>query len=661
MLKNYEAGYDLTVLNCIYHKPHKTESGKWTEGSISVIFRDNVTGEKHMEEIYDPEYVYYMIKNSVIEAEHLDYTPMYIEKECCDEIIVPYRKLELDIAKRTGRENLYWECKRNKASTKLLHVLDNRVMSSDLGIENHYLARLSRVYKNTPYSITKGFLDIEIDYRDRKGAFAEPGECPVNAITYIHSNTNEVFVFLLRTKDNPLIDQWLSKGLQNVKEDFQDLLYIRLGKKTIHKYGLEDLKIRIFAYDEENELKMIGDLFSLINKRKTDFVMAWNMAFDIPYLIARIETLGGNPKEVICHPDFKEKTLLYYVDEDSEKFDRRRDYAVVSSYTIYLDQMIMYAAIRKGTKAVRSYSLDSICSKECHFGKLDYTHITPYLVELPFKDYQTFVFYNIMDVIDQVCIEQATKDIDQVFLKMLDNKTIYKNINSRSVYLVNQFREYAYTRGYILCNNLNFGNKKEEKYPGAYVAPVFLLNNYSRTKLFGTFINVFANLDDFDFSRLYPTMLQMFNLFPKALIGKLQFPDEKMNDAENISGMDKMFRREGMFVDDLATENYIEFGKRWFNLAGINKLLDDIEEYFTKFHDPGVFVPFIGKNGLTPMFNVRPNKKKMFTKRRNTLFSQVERDHKRNLYETYDISSKEAELNEEYNKYLGYDAFDTSK
>lgn len=663
MLEQYEEGYDLTVLKCIYHKPRRDESGGFTTGSIDIVYRDNVTGEKKLESINDPSYTYYMIKDEFMKAENIDYTPMYVEKENCIEITVPFRELEKDIAIRTDRQDLYWESVKTKNSSmrKMLHVLDHRVMSSDLDIENHYLAQFDRKFKNTPYTISKGYLDIETDYRNHIGSIAEHGECPVNAVTYIQEITKDVYVFLLKTSDNPLIDKWISKGKKKIVEEFNELLYTRLGRKDMKKYDLNGLNFHFMLYEEDKELQMIADLFKLINIKKPDFVMAWNMRFDIPYLIERIKVLGGSPEEIICHPDFKNKVVYYKIDNETKEIPRRSEYCVSSTYSIYLDQLLMYAAIRKGTKVVQSYKLDYICSKECQFGKLDYSHITQYLVELPFKDYQTFVFYNIMDVIDQVCIEKATKDIDQIFLKMLDNRTMYTKINSRSIYLINQFREFAYDRGYILCNNLNIQNEKKEKYPGAYVAPVFLVNNYSRLELFGTFINVFSNLDDFDFSRLYPTMIQMFNLFSTTLIGKMTFPDEKMNDMENISDMGKMFCREGMFVDDIATENYIEIGKRWFNLAGIDDMLDDIKEYFEKYRDPGSFVPYINKSGLRTIYNIKRKKKRLFRIVNKPLFTIEKHRPIRNEDKSFDISEKQGELNNVYNEYLGYDAFENTK
>ena len=136
-----------------------------------------------------------------------------------------------------------------------------------------------------------------------------------------------------------------------------------------------------------------------INNLKPDFVLAWNMAFDIPYIIQRIVNLGYNPKDIMCHPDFKYKEVSYMIDERNKfNYEERNDFAKISSYSVYLDQMIHFASRRKGQAAIANYRLDYIGQITCGVKKLDYSHITEKLSELPYKDYETFVFYNIIRV-----------------------------------------------------------------------------------------------------------------------------------------------------------------------------------------------------------------------------------------------------------------------
>ena len=40
------------------------------------------------------------------------------------------------------------------------------------------------------------------------------------------------------------------------------------------------------------------------------------------------------------------------------------------------------------------------------------------------------------------------------------------------------------------------------------------------------------------------------------------------------------YSRSGEFIENMVTDNEIEFCKRWFHLAGFNELLDDANEYF---------------------------------------------------------------------------------
>ena len=47
-------------------------------------------------------------------------------------------------------------------------------------------------------------------------------------------------------------------------------------------------------------------------------------------------------------------------------------------------------------------------------------------------------------------------------------------------------------------------------------------------------------------------------------------------DEEDI----QRYSRSGEFIENMVTDNEIEFCKRWFHLAGFNELLEDANEYF---------------------------------------------------------------------------------
>lgn len=583
MFNKFPEGYDLTIMDVRYHYPKPKDNGKWDDGSITLIAKDNINNRKVMEEIKNPSYTYYMIRDDIIAARNIDYPVKEIEKDATEPITVPYKDLEKDIASRIGELDYFYNNLKNKnrRANALLHMEDPRVLFSDMNIEDYYRFQFSLKFKNTICKIDKSFMDIEVDAKKAKGDFPLPGECPINAITFIDMRTQTSYTLLLRTSGNPQIAQFEEELKHGAIKEFKDLLIEHVGGwKNLHRYGLQNLKFKFSFYNEDDEILLIQDLFNLINGLQPDFVLAWNMAFDIPYIIARIKQLGYNPEDIMCHPDFKTKEADYFVDTRTELLYERGDFAKISSYSIYLDQMIQHASIRKGQSAYASYKLDYVTNLICNFGKLDYHHITPFIAELPYASFKTFVFYNIIDVIDQIAIEHKVKDIDFIFTKALSNNTRYSKIHRQTVYLVNKLKAIYWSEGYIMGNNVNKANPKPtEKFSGAFVASPLNIGPFPKLKLNGIPIMIYDNLDDYDYRRLYPSILQEFNITDPTQIGKVIIP-EQVHSKENLTGETKIFDRGGTFLDDLATNSYIEFCHRWFHLADFGQLLEDLNEYF---------------------------------------------------------------------------------
>jgi len=600
MIPGYEQGSDITILNTIYHYPRKNEStGRWDSGAITIVAKDNVNNKKVMTEIENPTYVYYMAK----EGKSQEHNRLFIKKEDAERIEVPYIELEKDIAERTGNLNFYFDNIKNgnRRENRILHEHVD-VFNSDTHIEDHIRFRFSQMYQNRNVPVTKAYFDIEADVIDIVGDFPEPGEAPINAITLIDDARNEIHTLLLRNDKNPLIKEFEQSVNGTFFKELQELINKTVGGyKQAKRLGVSDYKFNMYFYNEQDEIKLIQDLFIMINTIKPDFVLAWNMAFDMPYIIARIKKLGYNPVDIICHPDFDRKVCEYFVDElHKNEFAERGDFCKVSSYSVYLDQMIQFASRRKGQSAFTSFSLNYIGGVIAGAKKLDYSHITTELAKLPYLDYKTFVMYNIVDTIVQKCIEVKAGDIDYVFNKCITNCTRYAKCHRQTVYLANRGMIEFYEQGYIIGNNTNRGNPKPtEKYPGAFVADPLNISDIPKMKINGVPVMLFDNLDDFDYARLYPSILQEFNIAPNTQIGKVIFP-QKVYEGENRR-KDEKYSREGQFMEDLQSHVYLEFAERWLHLGGYEDLYDDIIEYFNTvanscrtpkfFNEDGSFCP----------------------------------------------------------------------
>ena len=494
---HYKPGSNITIMNTL--SANFTDDKQKFHESLILVYKDCDSGIKYKEELVDPDYTFYVADPKY----RTGHNRLFIEKDKVTPITVYHRDVEKEIAKITGNKQFFYDnvSSGNKKENQRLHAHPD-VFRSDINIEDYYRFVFDKTYKNEPCKVTKSFLDIESDTISMIGDFPQLGECPVNAVTLIMQDMNQAYTFLLETKSNPQIQDF-KKSVEDgtVFPELKEFIANAVnGPEEMARFGLDKLQFNFLFYKEEDEINLIKDVFAAINNFKPDFCLAWNMSFDIPYLIERIRVLGYNPEDIICHKDFKRKFCHYFVDERMKnEFAERGDYALISSYTTYIDQMIQYASRRKGQGRPLSFSLDYIGELVAKVKKLDYKHITTNISELPYKDYKTFVFYNIMDVIVQVCIEKRTGDIEYMFSKAIVNNTRYAKVHRQTVYLTNRGMKEFDSEGFIIGNNTNkFNPKPDNKFPGAYVAAMDRIKDTSKMKIGGIPIRVFENLDDFD-------------------------------------------------------------------------------------------------------------------------------------------------------------------
>ena len=615
LLSRYPKGADITILNASYHrKKQNPDTGKWDPDFMVVSYKDNMNGTKGHEIIYEPTYEFFKAKDDVLLSHNL----FYIEKEKVELVECKYTDLAKTIAELTGNLDFYYENKRsgNYRANKALHTIPS-IFSSDVNIEDHWRARFAREYVNESVPITKGYFDIEADTKRMAGDFPELGECPINAVSYIDDKTNTVNVFLLRDiyGDNPLIEEFEN---ENFSDSFKaSALFNELqafiienvgGPDKAKKFGLDNLNFEFMFFNDDIELLIA--LFQVINKNSPDFMLAWNMAFDIPYIIERCYKRGVDPAIVLSAANYIEKYATYYIDEQHKnEYELRGDYYDIAADTVYLDQLVQFASRRKGQAAFPNFKLDTaadIITKGA-VRKLDYSHITKNISDLPYKDYKIFVFYNIMDTVAQKCIEVTVEDIDYIFATCVNNDTRYSKGHRQTVYLTNRTRKFFYEKGYILGNNCNTG--KKESYAGAMVGDPTHNSDYSKKKDdHGNVYNIVDNSDDFDFKALYPSETRENNMAPNTIIGKILIND-KVHKYENPYHNED-YDRGGQFIEDLVTGNPLEFCKRWFNFADFKTMLSDVEEYFCT-HIPMIDpVLYTGSGNIRP-FVVRPESTEM--------------------------------------------------
>ena len=622
-------GSNITLMNATYVSNYKIqEEGKKekTVDVMTIVYKDAETGVKYAEEIPNPLIEFYMAK----EGYRTDYNRLFINETDSFPVVCEKRKLEKTIAHMTGNMQYYYDNMNtgNFKENRKLHTHPD-VFASDVDMEDFYRAEFSRQYVNEPLGITKSYLDIEVDSINIKGDFPEMGECPVNACSVDICEISTIFVFLLRNKNNPMIAEFEKEvAAGGVGAELLDFVIDTVGgPKQAAKFKLDNYKFKFFFVDEEAEIELIKTIFAVINHFKPDFTMAWNMGFDIPFLIKRIENLGYNPAEIICHSDFEFKVARYLIDTRHEDmYAERTDKAVISSYTVYLDQMIHFASRRKAIK-YKSYKLDDIGEIIAGVRKLDYKHICNSVDELPYKNYKVFVFYNVIDVIVQHCIEANTQDLEYLFNKSLMNDTRYDKIHRQTVYLTNRANKIFRNKGFVIGNNCNKykpaaneltaeqleleqKNFDEDDIPGAFVADPMLLDSTSKMTVFGRVIDVLNNLLDEDYSSLYPSIWRQFNIATVTLIGHIIMPDKIVHPKENLAKLDT-WTRELQFAEDIQSRMWLEFCTRWHGLPSFTEMYNLIlnGEFFNELMTPINGIRPYTENGYVRAFRPIGEKK----------------------------------------------------
>ena len=620
LITGYPEGSNITLLNTIYIKPQKDDDGKYGSDYLYIIYKDLNTGEKKFEMIKEPKYTYWVTNEGV----PVLYNKLFIEKHNVHPVTCKYSELKKSIAETTNNLEWFYDNIRsgNYRENEKLLLLPN-VFMADMNVEDFYRFEFAKQYKNEPFNPTKLYFDIETDIIHMRGDFPEPGECPVNACTVVDDINKRVYCLLLTNNLNPLIDEFMKEPDLDaqIKEFVKDKVG---GWKNEIRFGLQDYVYKFAFFDEE--INLIRTIFNLINKIKPDFALAWNMAFDLPYLIARCYTLGYDPRSIICSPDMEQKICDYFIDHRADKFEERGDGAFITSYSVYMDQLIAFASRRKGQRAIASFKLDYVGDKIAKVRKLDYSHITTSIAKLPYLDYKVFAFYNVMDTIVQLCIEKKVSDIDFVYTKSISTNTRYAKVHRQTTYLVNRGISDFWKMDYVMGDNINKSNSKEG-FAGAFVADPTLVSDKPKKKINGKAVNLLDNLDDYDYKALYPSIIYQNNMAPNTMHGKIILL-EQIDPHENRFN-NEYFNRSVWFIEDYVSGNVIDFCVRYLHMASYEELYDDINIYYTTIKNPSrglrTFNSMIGKFFLYNKIN---------NEQKRCLYRLVDNTKKRELIRT---------------------------
>ena len=572
------------LCNVIYQPPSKKTG--WKNDFITMVYRDLITNEKKLFTIKDPTYVVYVVKEEYRNFD--DDNPRHsLPFDACEPYEIRYADRFRFIAEVSGNQQFLRTHKGYELRELYRYAY---IHGADIPIEVYYRvlwdAELSNDLPKRPDAC---YLDIEVDTSEWTGVDPVPkdGECPINAISVTDGPTNITYQFLLKEKDNPLIDPFLEPDhLTEVKEEFHKM-YDDPHRDTDN--GNPVWKMYMF----DSEIELIESCFTLIHSLKRDFCGVFNMDFDIPYIQRRYERYRRDPRDLFCHPDFPDRTYYYRKDVHQFDFEKRRSYCEASCYTYFIDLMYLYVGTRRSKGAIRQISLDAIAEREeLGVQKLDYESHGIQMKYFSRTNYDLFVLYGANDTMLLKKLDEKTHDLEIYYGTCLRSFCQYKDGMKQTISMRSDFYKSFMDEGEILGHDVNSlgGNDDDQtliesdedwefdddddedsKYEGGFVADS---NNNAHVGLtvFGSnSMWIFGYTADEDFSGMYPTNMCAYNIFAVALYGKIYIlgAEKRLHYSED-AGTE--------FNEDIISDNYSFFAQKWIDAPPFEDLLEIVQQ-----------------------------------------------------------------------------------
>lgn len=455
-----------------YYNPG-TKDYRTPDDVLDIIYKDIDTGNIYTESIPNPKIEIYITKPEKRTYQHYKvFSPI----EDCDKYLVSYKFRYAEVAKILG-------CTPKEARySKYVNQLD-------MNIEHYYMMQFYLEYdRKESKPITLGFSDIENDIIQLEpGVFPEPGETPINVVSYFDEVTDTMYTLICIQDNVPHVPEghkryeYYEKLRNRFKEQTTDFInrldeFVEECKETFTpSYGEAKYKILIF----ENEIDMMTAYWKIVDSCQNDYGMFWNAPYDISNLVERLRTLGVEPERLIKSAEFTDRKIRWYEDRNAKAHKRKHIFDLFNK-TSFIDQLVLYAGVRANRGKIPSLKLNAIAKTELKDEKLDYSEYGNIRL-FPYFDFWKFILYNIKDVWLQVGIERKVHDIDFMYMIMTTSAIRIMEVFTSTLVVGGSLRSYVFIeKNHVMGSNKNklFRVKKtpeqikedeKNKFAGAFV------------------------------------------------------------------------------------------------------------------------------------------------------------------------------------------------
>lgn len=610
---------DIIPLNMIYNRG--TGYGK---DDLTIVYKDLASGQKRVEILERPMIEVWIVKP---EFRNYDYVRNFMETSKCYPLTVHYATRFHEIAKELNLPSA-------EDAKQCPYVF-----GADTTIEHYYMKQFEYEYHtDKPKNLSLGYFDIENDTINID-TFPEYGETPINCVTYIDDESQECYTLIL-AKSNiklPAVSHPKHPELKDLDENYKEKVswlkdhipdFVQMCHEMFDEYYGE-MNYNILLFDDE--IKLIQSFWKIIHATDNDFVLAWNLPYDMQNMMMRPMRLDEDVNEIIPDPRLGDGRKVYFYEDKNPVVHKKRHRCI--SYTIpsFVDQMVFYAGIRSGRGKLPSHKLNFVAQRELGDTKLDYSESGD-IRRFPYQDPVKFWLYNIKDTLLLVGIERKTKDMDTIYSRMYssmilpeDSFTTTKMVlgaldsfvfkEESPVVLGANKNKFAQNRNakqidynqalspyWDSDDNIDISlepdsdedeeeDEEREKYDGAFVMNTLHMSPTGYELLGKPSKWIHRYVGDEDITSEYPSAIIVWNISNETLIGRvfLDNPDQykipiyksfnfRGNDLDNYK-----LDVSNFMLECYSERDVLNFGSIFLNLPSVSDVLDefdhDIEKY----------------------------------------------------------------------------------
>lgn len=327
-----------------------------------------------------------------------------------------------------------------------------------------------RKLQNNPYVYGTDILSTSVIkrevYKDRFPNLISPSTTAIcdTETDMIHGH-KRVIMTTITFKDRAFttVTRDFVKRHPNVLERLQELATKYLGDVMAAR------KIKWEIQIVENDIDSLYHCIQRAHEWKPDFLVFWNMDFDITKVIEAFEREGVNLADVFCDPSIpKDHRFFNYIRGSAQKVTASgkvtpikpaaRWHTVDCPASFYvIDAMCVYRQIRTGQAEKPSYALDAILKSELKdvqklkFKEADHMKDAEWHIFMQRHFELEYTVYNLFDCICVELLDEKTRDLSTA-LPSGAGDTDFRKFNSQPRRLCDKLHYFAMQRGMIMAS-----------------------------------------------------------------------------------------------------------------------------------------------------------------------------------------------------------------